>query len=99
MSEEEYFEEEFEEEAEAIIEEEGEEARPEGEMPLHELSKMTDIIDLIRRAIRGELGEEEYRSRLSELLTTKELSQAEATTRSAKKASKKGKKTSSKKPE
>lgn len=98
MSEDEYFEEEeFEEEAEAVTEEEAEEARAEGEMPLHELSKMMDIIDLMRKTMRGEIGEEEYKVKLNELLATKELSHAERASRSRKKTDKKGKKTPVKK--
>lgn len=97
MSEDEYFEEEFEEEAEAVTEEEAEEARAEGEMPLHELSKMMDIIDLMRKTMRGEIGEEEYKVKLNELLATKEPSRAERAPRSRKKTGKKGKKTPVKK--
>lgn len=97
MSEDEYFEEEFEEEAEAVTEEEAEEARAEGEMPLHELSKMMDIIDLMRKTMRGEIVEEEYKVKLNELLATKEPSRAKRASRSRKKTGKKGKKTPVKK--
>lgn len=97
MSEDEYFEEEeFEEEAEAVTEE-AEEARAEGEMPLQELSKMMDIIDLMRKTMRGEIEEEEYKVKLNELLATKEPSRMERASRSRKKTGKKGKKTPVKK--
>jgi len=97
LSEDEYFEEEeFEEEAEAVTEE-AEEARAEGEMPLQELSKMMDIIDLMRKTMRGEIEEEEYKVKLNELLATKEPSHAERASRSRKKTGKKGKKTPVKK--
>lgn len=71
MSEEEFFEEEVLEE-EGGAEGEAEEIRAEGEMPLQELAKMTDIIDLMRRAVRGEIKEDEYRSKIAELFVSKE---------------------------
>lgn len=66
----------YEEEAEAIEEEapyeleEAEEVRRE-ELPLDELERMTDILVLMRKALRGEIEEEEYRKMISEMLALK----------------------------
>lgn len=89
MSDEEFFEEEIEEESETISEEEVEESRREEEMPLHELARMTDIIDLMRRAIRGEISEEEYKLKISEYTHSKESPREMGKTSSEKKESKK----------
>jgi len=67
LSEEEFFEEEVFEEEEVEAEAEVEEYRREEEMPMHELARMTDIINLMRSAIRGEISETEYKDRLKQL--------------------------------
>lgn len=92
MSEEELYEEELEAEEEegGLYEVEEEEVRKGEELPLGELERMTDILGLMRKAVRGEIGEEDYRRIVSELLSTKPPAPAGTKVRQKKERGRKG---------